>query len=114
MERHWFVSDNGFSVRQKTGGDSVAIADCIFGNEIERRHNAKFIAAAPKMLAALRCAADALTPANNSEEREALAMINAAIDSATGEPFRCKGCGRPEDDCSADPCPDVIEDRGEL
>jgi hypothetical protein len=27
------------------------------------------------------------------------------------EPFRCKGCDRPEEDCSADPCPDVIEDR---
>lgn len=30
------------------------------------------------------------------------------------EPFRCKGCNRPEDECSADPCGDVIADRGEL
>lgn len=30
------------------------------------------------------------------------------------EPFRCKGCGRPEPDCSAEPCGDVIADRGEL
>lgn len=30
----------------------------------------------------------------------------------TGEPFRCRGCGRPEEDCSADPCGDVVDDRG--
>lgn len=25
--------------------------------------------------------------------------------------FLCRGCGRPEGDCSKDPCPDVIKDR---
>jgi ferredoxin len=29
----------------------------------------------------------------------------------TSEEFKCKGCGRPELECSADPCPDVIVDR---
>lgn len=26
-------------------------------------------------------------------------------------PYRCRGCGRIEEDCSADPCPAVIKDR---
>jgi len=29
------------------------------------------------------------------------------------EPFECGYCGRPELECSFDPCPDVIADRGE-
>jgi hypothetical protein len=33
---------------------------------------------------------------------------------APEEIFRCRGCGRPEDECSAEPCGDVIADRGEL
>ena len=43
------------------------------------------------------------------------AALDAIVDILEDlEPFRCKGCDRPEEDCSADPCPDVIEDRGEL
>lgn len=33
---------------------------------------------------------------------------------APEEIFRCRGCGRPEDECSAEPCGDVIADRGGL
>ena len=31
----------------------------------------------------------------------------------SAEPFRCTACDRPELDCSADPCPAVVADRGE-
>jgi hypothetical protein len=34
-------------------------------------------------------------------------------DLALPEGFRCAACDRPEDDCSKDPCPDVIADREE-
>ena len=27
--------------------------------------------------------------------------------------YLCAGCGRDEDDCSNDPCPDVVADRGD-
>lgn len=37
--------------------------------------------------------------------------LDDMIAKAKGWPFRCKGCGRAEDDCSADPCAKVIEDR---
>lgn len=50
----------------------------------EQSRQGPMMAAAPKMLAALKVAADALTPPKNSEEAEALAHINAAIASATG------------------------------
>lgn len=30
-----------------------------------------------------------------------------------GQEFTCTACGREESECSAEPCPDVIEDRGE-
>lgn len=33
------------------------------------------------------------------------------LNGPSGEPFRCRGCGRPEADCSADPCPGVVADR---
>lgn len=33
------------------------------------------------------------------------------IADAKGWPYLCKGCGRAEDDCSADPCESVIQDR---
>jgi hypothetical protein len=42
--------------------------------------------AAPVMLAALRLAADALSPARNAEEADALLSIQSAIAAATGEP----------------------------
>lgn len=51
----------------------------------EQWRQGPMMAAAPKMLAALKVAAEALTPPNNSEEAEALAQINAAIASATGK-----------------------------
>lgn len=47
--------------------------------------NARLIAAAPAMLAALRLAADALSPARNAEEADALLSIQSAIAAATGE-----------------------------
>lgn len=34
-------------------------------------------------------------------------------DSAGASLYHCDGCGRPESECSADPCPAVIADRGE-
>jgi hypothetical protein len=37
--------------------------------------------------------------------------LDDMIAEAKGWPFRCKGCGRAEDDCSADPCDKVIADR---
>ncbi len=33
------------------------------------------------------------------------------VELVTAAPFKCQGCGRPELDCSKDPCEDVIEDR---
>jgi hypothetical protein len=33
------------------------------------------------------------------------------IADARDWPYLCKGCGRAEDDCSADPCASVIADR---
>lgn len=33
------------------------------------------------------------------------------MEDVSGEPFLCRGCGRPELDCSKDPCKDVIADR---
>lgn len=42
---------------------------------------------------------------------EAMGQLDDMIADAKGWPFRCKGCGRAEDDCSADPCADVIADR---
>jgi hypothetical protein len=46
----------------------------------------QLMAAAPAMLAALRLACDALTPANNPDEAEALKAMQAAIALATGAP----------------------------
>jgi hypothetical protein len=37
--------------------------------------------------------------------------IADALNEQADEEFECDGCGRPEADCSADPCPDVIADR---
>lgn len=45
---------------------------------------------------------------------ECMEGLDDASEWCVAEPFRCKGCGRPEPDCSADPCGDVIADRGEL
>ena len=46
--------------------------------------NARLIAAAPDMLAALCLAQDTLTPPRGDEEQEALAAITAAIAKAQG------------------------------
>jgi hypothetical protein len=42
---------------------------------------------------------------------EAMDKLSDMIAEAKGWPFRCKGCGRAEDDCSAEPCDKVIADR---
>lgn len=34
-----------------------------------------------------------------------------AISERSGTPYVCEGCLRPEDECSTDPCTDVIADR---
>lgn len=48
---------------------------------------------------------------------EALAQArNCYLDEGGGDDadsYRCTGCGRPEEDCSADPCAGVLADRGE-
>ncbi len=61
--------------------EAEEITDEEAGEHVRRE---RIESAAPAMLAALTVAADALTPPNNSEEAEALALINAAIASATG------------------------------
>lgn len=33
------------------------------------------------------------------------------LEHSDDTPHTCQGCGRPEDECSANPCPDVIADR---
>jgi hypothetical protein len=47
------------------------------------RANAALIAASPTMLAALRMAADALSPPRNNDEAAALIAVNYAIANAT-------------------------------
>jgi hypothetical protein len=49
----------------------------------EQDANGAILAAAPDMLAALRLAADALTPPRNAEESTALDAVLGAIDAAT-------------------------------
>lgn len=44
-------------------------------------------------------------------KQQDMGRLSDLIAEANGWPFRCKGCGRAEDDCSADPCAKVIEDR---
>jgi hypothetical protein len=51
----------------------------------ESRPNAALIAAAPDLLEALECIADALSPPRNAEEEEAIAAALAAIAKAKGE-----------------------------
>jgi len=51
----------------------------------ESRPNAALIAAAPDLLKALECIADALSPPRNAEEEEAIAAALAAIAKAKGE-----------------------------
>jgi hypothetical protein len=41
----------------------------------------------------------------------AMEKLDDMIAEAKGWPHRCKGCGRAEDDCSAEPCAEVIADR---
>ena len=47
--------------------------------------NARLIAAAPDLLVALKCIADALSPPRNAEEAAAIAAALAAIAKAKGE-----------------------------
>ena len=42
---------------------------------------------------------------------ETMDKLSDMIAEAKGWPYLCKGCGRAEDDCSADPCEKVIQDR---
>lgn len=42
---------------------------------------------------------------------EYMDQLDDLIAEAKGWPFRCKGCGRAEEDCSPDPCEKVIADR---
>jgi hypothetical protein len=41
----------------------------------------------------------------------AMEALDDMIAEAKGWPHRCKGCGRAEDDCSDDPCEEVLADR---
>jgi hypothetical protein len=46
--------------------------------------------------------------------KEALECFVEIMQSRVDDPdFRCRGCGRPESVCSANPCKDVISDRAE-
>jgi hypothetical protein len=57
---------------------------------------------------------EALTELAHNRDRDYLhADDREMILRALGEepPFTCKACGRPEDECSAAPCPAVIADR---
>jgi hypothetical protein len=47
----------------------------------------------------------------SSIDAETMDKLDDMIADAKGWPYRCKGCGRAEDDCSADPCATVIADR---
>lgn len=38
-------------------------------------------------------------------------QLDDMIADAKGWPYRCKGCGRAEDDCCSDPCEAVLADR---
>ena len=37
--------------------------------------------------------------------------VSGRDDQPADAPYRCTGCGRPESDCSAAPCPGVVADR---
>jgi hypothetical protein len=68
-------------------------------------------------LAARDGAGDHMTEQRRLTFDEALAYArNTFLDEGGGddaESYRCTGCGRPEEDCSADPCAGVLADRGE-
>lgn len=73
-----------------SGRDPGYIAKVFSGSEItckfipEQDANARLIAEAPAMLAALRWAKDAMTPANNSEEIEVCSEIDAILARING------------------------------
>lgn len=44
-------------------------------------------------------------------DAETMIKLDDMIADAKGWPYRCRACGRAEDDCSAEPCDAVIADR---
>lgn len=47
----------------------------------------------------------------NHTRQPSLRVELDAISERSGTPYVCEGCLRPEDECSTDPCTDVIADR---
>lgn len=105
----WLGCKVGQDIREATGVTtcsyrSKAEAEAAVAKLKPRLPNAHIVAGeCPNAAQALARSAIAL------EESRAALENQAQADA----PYLCKGCGRPEDECSANPCDDVIADRGE-
>lgn len=87
----WAVSSHHGRLTVATHDGSMIIADCRVASDDEFQANARLIAAAPEMLAALRYAVDVIEEAAggresqlSSDEQAALAQARAAIAKANG------------------------------
>lgn len=105
----WLGCKVGQDIREATGVTtcsyrSKAEAEAAVAKLKPRLPNAHIVAGeCPNAAQALARSAIAL------EESRAALENQAQADA----PYLCKGCGRPEDECSANPCDDVIADRGD-